>query len=122
MALPRNQRLTDRADFLRISHQGKTVGDHYFSLRYCSAPASLGESRRANNSRVAIVISSKAIPLATRRNQLRRVISAWLTERWRSNPHPWTDLVIGVKSSCAKLKSDQIKTSLEQLFRKANIV
>src|SRR3989344_6592226 len=138
MALPRIQRLTNQADFLRISRQGRTVADSFLSLRYTPATAS--------NGRAAVVISSKAIPLATKRNQLRRVITVWLSERWRHNPNcgfdpvrglaraqrgleglgratpNGIDLVVGVKSDCAKLKSDQIRVSLEQLFRKANLV
>jgi len=114
MALPRTQRLTNRADFLRISQQGKTVGDDFFLLRYTPGAVT--------NNRVAIVISRKAIPLATKRNQLRRIISAWLAEYWCLDTSRPTDLVIGVKADCAKLKSNQIKISLEQLFRKANLV
>lgn len=87
--LPRAHRLSEKKDFKRLSAQGKTINLRWFRLKWLENP--LGRPR------FGIVISKKAVGLATSRNLLKRKLSNAIAGFLKNKNLPRLDLILSVR-------------------------
>jgi len=107
-SFPRARRLLTSHDFSRVFG-----GDnHRASTRYALL---LAKSSASDHSRLGLVIAKKNIRLANQRNRVKRVIR----EFFRCHPPAkHLDLVFLARKGLGDLSNDQIRSQLQELWRK----
>jgi len=114
--LPKKQRLRLKKDFKKIFDLGKTLSNRLFVLKFI--PNELKFCRGA------IIIQAKKVSKAVARNKIKRTVSAILSDVFskRDSALRGIDAVIIIQSPIERKKSCEIKESLLEIFKKANIV
>ena len=111
--LAKQYRLRRRKDFARLHKRGQIAHSSSFSIKY--APNQL------DNSRAAVVISTKIDKRAVIRNRTRRRFYAALQDMW-PQIKPGHDLVILTRHPSINLKGDKLKTELQSTLNRAGLI
>jgi len=97
-------------NFRKIMKEGKKNKGPHFILY------SISKKYNDNKPRIGISISKASVPLATRRNKIKRCIKEW----WRSGRKdvPYADYVLIVKKGTDKIQNARIRKELSDIFNK----
>lgn len=109
-SLKKAERILKRAEFQRLSRQGRRIHRDHFIVIYC--PNSLGELR------LGVTVSKKVGHAATR-NRIKRLVR----ERFRLSKAVFDgayDINIIAKTGAAELSSQEITQTLEGVFREVS--
>jgi ribonuclease P protein component len=108
MRFPRTRRLRTPADFKRVYAQGRRISNDLFTVNMLPNDRSLA--------RLGMSVAVRTMGGAVGRNRLRRMIRE--SFRLHQSLLPALDLVIGVRSTARTAPAAQIRSSLEQLWRR----
>ena len=108
LRFPRTRRLRTPADFKRVYAQGRRISNEFFTVNMLPNDLSLP--------RLGMSVAVRTMGGAVGRNRLRRMIR----ESFRLNQSllPAIDIVIGVRSASRAAPAAELRSSLEQLWRK----
>ncbi|MCG8687051.1 MAG: ribonuclease P protein component [Desulfobacterales bacterium] len=107
-SLPKDARLRKRAEFLKLSKQGKKIRTGYFI-------AAVSEGTEKNN-RIGITVSKK-VGNAVARNRIKRLIREYFRHQKDSVPGT-KDISIIARKGLTTLSNRQINEKLDKLFKK----
>ena len=107
--LQKVNRLKSTRDFKKIFKEGKKIISSHFVL--------YSLSNKLGNSRLGISISSRNIPLSTRRNRIKRTVR----EFWRLRKPDYSenkDSVLVAKRGADELPNEDIVKEIDYIFNK----
>lgn len=107
--LQKVNRLKSTRDFKKIFKEGRRVISSHFVL--------YSLSNRLSASRLGITISSRNIPLSTRRNRIKRIAREFWRLRKPNYPEP-KDVVLVVKKGTDGLPNEDIVQEIDYIFNK----
>jgi ribonuclease P protein component len=109
LAFPPRARLRQPREFEAVLKQGRRVQEKLLTL--VVLPASAGEAR------LGLAISARAVPLATRRNRIKRLAR----ESFRATRAslPAVDLVLQARGGAGGASSAELRETLQRLWRRA---
>ena len=102
-------RLKSTRDFQKVFKEGRKVVSSHFVL--------YSLSNRLGDSRLGISISSRNIPLSTRRNRIKRIVR----EFWRLRKPDYKDdkdSVLIVKKGTGELPNEDVVKEIDYIFNK----
>ncbi|MGA8709120.1 MAG: ribonuclease P protein component [Steroidobacteraceae bacterium] len=108
LRFPRTRRLRTPADFKRVYAQGRRISNEFFTVNMLPNDLSLA--------RLGMSVAVRTMGGAVGRNRLRRMIRE--SFRLHHSLLPAIDLVIGVRSAARTTPPAELRSSLEQLWRK----
>jgi len=108
-AFPPRARLRQPREFEAVLKQGRRVQEKLLMLVVLPVPA--------GPARLGLAISARAVPLATRRNRIKRLAR----ESFRASRAglPAVDLVLQARSGAAGASSAELRDTLQRLWRRA---
>ena len=107
--LQKVNRLKSTRDFKKVFKEGRKVTSSHFVL--------YSLSNKLGDSRLGISISSRNIPLSTRRNRIKRIVR----EFWRLRKPDYKDdkdFVLVVKRGTDELPNEDIVKEIDYIFNK----
>ncbi|HXK35506.1 MAG TPA: ribonuclease P protein component [Candidatus Paceibacterota bacterium] len=113
MALSRAKRVPSGRTFTGLQRGGKVLVGRVATIRY--------QKNQSTGIRLTIVISGRVVGSAVKRNRLRRQLSEWLHSRLTASTSA-LDMIIHLRSGVINLSIEQIRKSLEEILKQANIV
>lgn len=108
LAFPPRARLRQPREFEAVLKQGRRVQEKLLTLAVL--PQADGQAR------LGLAISARAVPLATRRNRIKRLAR----ESFRATRAtlPAADLVLQARSGAGSASSAELRDTLQRLWRK----
>ncbi len=111
--LPKKQRVRLKKDFDNVFKAGQSLRDKLLLLRFVKNDLSF--------CRGAVIVQAKLVPRAVLRNKIKRTISEILADTFPKCKVK-VDALIIVRSDLKDKKFSEIRASLLEIFKKANIV
>ncbi len=108
LAFPPRARLRNPREFEAVLKQGRRVQEKLLSAAVLAGAAT--------EARLGLAISARAVPLATRRNRIKRL--ARESFRARRASLPAADIVLQAKAGAGAAASSELRATLERLWRK----
>ena len=106
LAFPPRARLRNPREFEAVLKQGRRVQEKLLSAVVLAGAA--------DEARLGLAISAKAVPLATGRNRIKRL--ARETFRARRAGLPAADIVLQARSGAGSAASSELRATLERLW------
>lgn len=109
--LSRNFRLKKEIDFRRIYRKGRRIRGYFFDITYL---------KNNINTRYGIVVTTKSINKATKRNNAKRVLRVIIYKNKRNWPEN-VDLIIKIKKEINPKQKKNAEAELISAFKKINV-
>lgn len=108
--LPKQHRFASRDEIREVFQRGRRKPGATFSIIQHSST-----QRQDKPWRVAVIVSKKVAPLATKRNKIRRTINE-LVWSIKDSIQPGTDMVILVRTQLKNDNQNNVKSELSRLL------
>ena len=108
LAFPPRARLRHPREFEAVLKQGRRVQEKLLTATVLAGAA--------NEARLGLAISARAVPLATSRNRIKRL--ARETFRARRRELPAADIVLQARTGAGKAESAELRSTLERLWQR----
>ncbi len=110
----RTERLRRRAEFWNVRKKGMIHRDGLFVIRVCE--------NGLRRHRLGVLLSRSKVPLASRRNRLKRLIrEVFRVHKGILKKGPYDIVVSLMKAAPDKCRYDEVEKRLMNLYRKAGI-